>query len=580
MSKNSQFTFSANPSVTMRRTKFQLGYNKLMSANMGTLYPFYFEEVLPGDSFKVHSKILSRITTALVKPAFANIFLDVYYFFVPSRICYDKWVNIFGENTEGHWANVQSYSVPKIPVQFRSVASENKVVSGSVADYLEVPLSTFQNGATSNKYISALPFRAFALIYNDWFRDENYMDPVAVSKGELNSLSDEYLNGDAWSVNNYTGMLPKVSKFHDYMTSLLPSPQKGNAVDVLSNTFLPLSVTNSLSSLGGVPKFNNGDYGRFLQVSSSGELRMVDSVGFSLPQGSLSDGRTVNYSSGSSGGIPFSDTNINVSGVGSKAITDTNLGVTFPNSLNVNDLRLAFQTQKILERDARGGTRYVEYIKSAFGVSSPDARLQRPEFLGGKRLTIGISQVAQTTGASEKELGSLGGYSLSDGDSGFSKAFVEAGYVIGVLCYRQYHSYSQGLDERMTRFDRFDFYDPALAHLGEVAVPKSVLYAGASSDQILGYAPIWTSYRYHNNAICGQMRSDAENSLDVWHIGDEYSNVPTMNAQFLEETPNFLDRVLAVDSSVQDQFILDIYNQVEAVRVMPAHSIPGLIDHY
>lgn len=577
MSKN--FVFNSNSVITMSREKNNVSYGKTMSANLGTLYPCYFEEVLPGDTFKVKSQIISRVTSSFIKPAFANIFLDVWTFFVPSRLCYDRWKEIFGENPNGFWTNnADVVTVPTTPIN-----EQHQVSSRSVANYLGLPVQPVSNA--NQKDVSLLPFRAFALIYNEWFRNQNYIDPVAVSTGEAHSLSNEYINDEEWSTTNYTGRCPKIGKMHDMFSSVLPSPQKGQAVDVIpgvdSSAFLPLQVGTSQADLNGVVKFNNLNYPRFLRVASDGVLD-ASGASHSLSSGSLVGGRTVDFKNGTSGTIPDSDKQIPISGVDGVQITSTNLGIENPvsGSLTVNDLRLAFQTQRILERDSRSGSRYIEYIKAAFGVSSPDARLQRPELLSSKRLSIGISQVAQTTGSADKTLGSLAGYSLNKGSEGFSKAFVEHGYIISCLAFRQFHTYQSGIEQRFTRKSRFDFYDPALAYIGEQPCYKREIFADVPDDEIFGYLPAWTSYRYHNNEISGQMCSNAQDSLDVWHIADEYANAPTANAQFMNETPQFLDRVLSVSSDVQDQFILDIWHDVETVRVMPSNPSPGLIDHH
>lgn len=559
MSKN--FVFNSNPVITMSREKNNVSYGKTMSANLGTLYPCYFEEVLPGDTFKVRSEIISRVTSSFIKPAFANIFLDVWTFFVPSRLCYDRWKEIFGENPNGFWTNnADVVTVPTTPIN-----EDHQVSFRSVANYLGLPVQPVSNA--NQKDVSLLPFRAFALIYNEWFRNQNYIDPVAISTGEAHSLSNEYINDEEWSTTNYTGRCPKIGKMHDMFSSVLPAPQKGQAVDVIpgldTTPFLALKANSSgLTDLDGFMRLNKGN----------------NTNGFMDLQ--ISNGNNLDYKSNVVYGV-FDNTPVGEK-PGSVPVTATNLGIVNPvsDSLTVNDLRLAFQTQRILERDSRSGGRYIEYIKAAFGVSSPDARLQRPELLSSKRLSIGISQVAQTTGSADKTLGSLAGYSLNKGSEGFSKAFVEHGYIISCLAFRQFHTYQNGIEQRFTRTGRFDFYDPALAYIGEQPCYKREIYADVPDDQIFGYLPAWTSYRYHNNEISGQMCSNAADSLDVWHIADEYANAPTANAQFMNETPQFLDRALAVSSDVQDQFILDIWHDVETVRVMPTNPVPGLIDHH
>ena len=555
------FSFSTTPTIKMSRTKMPLSYGRTMSASLGDLHLMYFEEVLPGDTFKCKSKIISRLTSAFLKPAFANIFLDTYYFFVPARLVCDHWKNIFGENTDGAWANTQSYEVPAIPIGI------GKDLVGTVYDDFELPIFDTAPSGTELPLISVLPFRCNALVYNEWFRDQNYIQPMDISKGDV--TSNEVINTNAWSVTNYTGKLPKVSKYHDYFTSVLPSPQKGSAVDVLtgvdSNPFLPLRANGQ----------NFADLEGYMRVNLGASTTPLD-YNLKINGGSpnVAGGRGTVYSQ------PLNSGGSDVYGT---PVTATNLGVANPitTGLTVNDLRLAFQTQKMLEKDAMYGTRYVEYLLGHFGVSSPDARLQRPEFLGGRRLNIGISQVAQTSASTDgQSLGGLAGYSLSDGVTGFSKGFTEHGFILGYCVYRQFHSYQQSLDKRFTRFKRLDFYDPVFANIGNQPVMQSQIYALAPKDNVFGYQEAWADYRYHPNTVTGQMRSVAENSLDIWHLADEYTSAPVASKEFLTETPNYLDRAIAVDSDVQDQFILDIWHDVEAVRVMPLHSVPGLIDHH
>lgn len=337
-----------------------------------------------------------------------------------------------------------------------------------------------------------------------------------IAKGE--PTSNEKINSAPWSVNNYMGKLPKVSKYHDYFTSVLPSPQKGEAVDVLpaiDGGFYPLKANGGiLTELDGFMRFNQGSgtYSKFLALANG-----------------ISD---LGYNGVYTYGDPEAQRPGDVSGVPVKA---TNLGIRInPTAgLSVNDLRLAFQTQKMLEKDAMYGTRYVEYLLGHFGVSSPDARLQRPEFLGGRRLNIGISQVAQTSSSGENgDLADLAGYSLSDGSTGFSKGFTEHGYIIGYCVYRQFHTYQQGLDRRFTRFKRLDYYDPVFANIGNQPVYQYQIYGLAPPENLFGFQEAFADYRFHPNTVTGQMRSVAENSLDMWHLADEYSSAPVASKAF------------------------------------------------
>lgn len=544
-----QYVMSQVPTLRRRRSRFDLSANVKTAINVGDLVPFYCQEVIPGDSMKIDSTCVSRLTSSFFKPIMDNLFLDVYFFYVPSRILYDKFVNIFGENTDSAWANQAEYTVPSLP--------NNQTVSeGTVADYLGLPLGNLGVGN-----VSILPFRAFALIYNDFFRDQNNVQPMHIQRGT--TASSEKLNNSPWSPSNYTGKLPKVAKMHDYFTSCLPAPQKGNAVDVALSGYLPVYARSSeipsdyvntplsfASAMG--TSFTSGHHGLSLDVSQSGD-----------PSGYLVASDTGNPSTGSS------------------EVTPSNLWADLNGATpwTVNDLRLAFQTQRMLERDARSGTRYTEYLQSAFGVSSGDARLQRPEFLGGHRSPISITQVTQTAPQSGEStpLADVAGYSHSMSRARANKGFVEHGYVIGVCCIRQFHSYSQGIQRFWTRSKRTDFYDPVFANIGEQPVYRSELFAGQSG--VFGYNEAWADMRQRPSVITGQMRPKATNSLALWHLGDNYANAPTLSQGFIEETPDYVNRAITVQSDKQAQFILDFYVKNIAIRELPTYSVPGLIDH-
>ena len=532
---------------------FDLSHKHLTSMNVGELTPFMCEEVYPGDTFKLTAHSVIRASSPLLRPTMDNAFIEEYFFYVPSRLCYDKLPNVFGENTESPWANTKEYTIPMIPV---SATSGNTVVSKTVADHLGLPIGKL------GRPVSVLPFRAFAKIWEDWFRDENNVSPMHIQKGDF--VTSENLNTLAWSPSNYTGYLPKVAKFHDMFTSCLPAPQKGDSVK------LPLT--------GDAPVLTRGD-GHDV-TSGIGVI-----WGFN---GSLSQqyGTPILESNGSYGTMYAS--------AGSPA-SSTKIGAMYPKNLiadlsdvtaaTVNDLRLAFQLQKMLERDARGGTRYVEYLLSHWGVSSPDARLQRSEFLGGKSTPLQITQVTQTNGSSEtaenNSLGELGANSLTVARARATKGFVEHGYVIGVACIRQFHSYQQGIRKFWTRSQRTDFYDPVFANIGEQPIYKSELYGldGVANDSVFGYQEAWIQLRKSPNEITGQMRTGVDCSLDLYHLGDYYNNAPTLNEQFINETSTYFDRVLTVKSTVQDQFIVDFYIQNIAYRRLPTYSVPSLIDH-
>lgn len=552
MSKN--FTFNNAPAIQMRRSRITgLSYGVNSSYSMGRAYPFYVEEVLPGDTFKVKSNVVARLTSSFIKPIYGNLFVDVFYFFVPWRLVFDDFPCIFGENKEGYWKQSIETFAPTTP-------GGQTVWTKSVADYLEMPVGECTDP------INILYHRANALIWNEWFRDENYQQPVYIHKGAFHS--SEALNNNEWSPSNYTGLCPPISKYRDYFTSVLPEPQKGDAVDLyLVNQSLPVVTKSATFSIGNdAPPLSLRSRDN---MGSNGYYNVAIKTGAGQQGTKLSGLWAIGNST-----APEVDSGIDTPIVPNNLYVDLNSVAVG----NVNDIRLAFQMQKILERDALG-TRYVEHILNTFGVSNPDSRLQRPELLNASRFPLNIQQVASTSGA-DNSLAKLGAYSLSKGKSGFSKAFSEYGCIIGYVAIRQFHTYQQGLSKRYTRCKRLDYYNPALAYIGMMPVKSTEIYASAPSDDIFGYQRAWSEYRHHQNVVSGQMRSNVFNSLDIWTIADDYSSQPVASDEFIRETPIFLDNAITIPSDEQDQFIFDVWHDVDAIRVMPANPMPGLIDHY
>ncbi len=553
-----QFTFTQTPTIKKPRSRFDLSAKRLTSGNVGELIPFYLQEVYPGDTMKLNATCVSRLSSSFLKPIMDNLFLDTYFFYVPSRLLYNKFVNVFGENTESAWANTAEYDVPQVPISSATVNSK------SVADYLGLPLGNL------GVPVSVLPFRAFAKVYEDWFRDQNNVSPMHIQNGEF--VTSERLNSNDWAPNNYTGKLPKVAKMHDYFTSCLPSPQKGSV------SSLPLATS------GDVAVYSSNTGGNMSLSSSSVKLGRMG--GSSWPTGNF-DLYAVNSSPQTStatlSGLSTSSTlsgTTNAVGFDNLWAKTSDLGI---EPLTVNDLRLAFQLQKMLERDARGGTRYCEYLLSHWGVSAGDSRLQRSEFLGGRRTPINVQQVAQTSeGSKASPLAQVAAFSLTASRARATKGFVEHGFVIGVCCIRQFHTYQQGVQRFWTRSKRTDFFEPVFSNISEQPVYKYELYGTGTSDAVskpFGYNEAWADLRYNPNLVTGQMRSGITESMDLWHLADYYDNAPTLNATFIEETPKYLNRAISVESTEQDQFILDFYVQNIAYRELPTYSIPSLIDH-
>lgn len=594
--KKSNFVFGSVPMIRASRSKFDLSFTHKTSGNVGKLYPFYCQEVYPGDTFKVKSTILARLNSAYLRPVMDNLFQDQYFFFVPSRLVFDKFAQVFGENKGSAWA---VKNPPSIPCFQNTEATGNIALHDNVCAYLYLPVG--EDLKENIKDISLLPARAFALIYDEWFRDENNIQPMNIQKGD--AVASEKLNNNPWSENNYLGKCPSVAKFHDYFTTCLPNPQKGDPVEVgtvaipervlpvtglptdtsseSSNTLLP--ATNHLKTLmtaaGYTPgNINNPGVMRFGMESNQMNWNPGDNYALGVQGGNsnLSNGLGV---AGSSASTPLAG--INRVYVNNLAAYDPGVAL---GATTVNDLRLAFQTQKMLEKDARGGTRYREYILSHFGVSVADSRVQVPEFLGGKRTPLNVQQVAQTSQAStDSPLASLGAYSLSFGQSGFSKGFTEHGYIIGVMCLRYHHTYQQGVERFAFRKNRLDFYDPVFANIGEQPVYKKELFAGAAADDVFGYQEAWADLRKRQSRVSGQLASKATNTLDIYHFADEYSNAPVLSAGFINETDSNFARTIAIanaESADADQFVFDIYCQNEAIRELPVYSVPSLIDHH
>lgn len=589
--KKSSFVFGSVPMIRASRSRFDLSQSIKTSGNVGKLYPFFCQEVYPGDTFKINSTVLARLNSAYLRPVMDNLFLDQYFFFVPSRLVFDKWAQVFGENKAGAWAN----SVAAVVPTFKNTASSGNIaLHDNVCAYINLPVG--QDLGANVKDISILPYRAFALIYDEWFRDENNVQPMQIHKSD--AASSEVLNNNDWAPNNYLGKCPNVAKFHDYFTTCLPSPQKGDAVEIGTVT-LPERVL----PVAGMPVSPNGDSSNdIITVNQQNLSQALNSAGYLydsnqevgyLRGGTSVDGWGVSLpnlspmiSNSSSGdilrGIQGSgyDNSKPIFTLNNLAAYDKGLAL---GSATVNDLRYAFQVQKMLEKDARGGTRYREYILSHFGVSVADSRVQVPEFLGGKRSPLNVQQVAQTSqNTTDSPLASLGAYSLSFGKAGFSKGFTEHGFIIGCMCLRYHHTYQQGVERYAFRKERLDFYDPVFANIGEQPVYKKELFASSDADDVFGYQEAWADLRYRPSRVSGQLASKSTNTLDIYHFGDEYANAPSLNAQFINETDSNFARTIAIDDASgadADQFVFDIYVQNDAIRELPVYSVPSLIDH-
>ena len=554
MSRNANSRFATNPvRLDMSRSKFPRNFSHKTTFNAGQVIPFYVDEVLPGDTFSVRTSKVVRMQT-LLTPVMDNVYLDTYFFFVPNRLVWEHWKQFMGENTESAWIPQVQYEVPQL------TAPSGGWSVGTLADYMGVPTGV------ANLSVNALPFRAYALIMNEWFRSENLTDPLNIPVDDATVTgvnSGNYVSDVAKGGMPYTA-----NKFRDYFSSCLPSPQKGP------------DVTIQTAQLGNAPVVPMATDIPWKQAAAGGGMHwyMADGASSSAPEQTF----TYTYRNSSDAvatqGIAY----------GGSYLWPANLYAQFDNTVSVatiNQLRTAFQIQKFYERSARGGSRYIETLKSHFGVTSPDARLQRPEYLGGNRIPISINQVIQNSGTVQNStpLGDTGAMSLTtDVHSDFTKSFVEHGFVIGVMVARYDHTYQQGLERFWSRKSMFDYYWPEFANIGEMAVLNKEIFAqgNAKDDEVFGYQEAWADYRYKPSRVSGEMRSQYKQSLDVWHLADDYSKLPSLSDSWIREDPNPINRVLAVSDNVSNQFFCDIYVQNYTTRNMPLYSIPGLIDHH
>ncbi len=554
MNRNVESHFALNPTrIDMSRSTFDRSSSVKTSFNVGDIVPFFLEEVLPGDTFNVRTSKVVRMQT-LLTPMMDNVYLDTYYFFVPNRLVWNHWKEFNGENTESAWIPTTEYSVPQI------TAPSAGWSVGTLADYFGLPTGV---GGLS---VSALPFRAYALVMNEWFRDQNLQDPLVVPVDDATVVG---VNTGNFVTDCAKGGLPYIAaKYHDYFTSCLPSPQKGP------------DVTLSVASQGDLP------------IIAKSDITPVSKVPVKVQQFTSSSWNNI---SGGTLGIDSIGAGSNMAvAVGTPSMTSTSIGFSnlwAQNSSSaivatINQLRMAFQIQKLYERDARGGTRYIEVLKSHFGVTSPDARLQRPEYLGGNRVPINVNQVIQQSGTgagADTPQGTVVGMSqTTDSNHDFMKSFTEHGYIIGVMVARYDHTYQQGIERHWSRKTRFDYYWPVFANIGEQAVLNKEIFAQGTvkDNEVFGYQEAWSDYRYKPNRVTGEMRSAYEQSLDVWHLADDYASLPSLSDSWIREDKNTVDRVLAVKSTVSDQLFADIYVSNRATRPMPMYSVPGLIDHH
>ena len=509
--------FSKVPGVSLPRSAFNRSHGLKTTFDAGGLIPFYLDEVVPGDTHKVRTHALARLATP-IHPTMDNMFLETFFFFVPNRLVWDNWEKFMG--SQDNPGDSTDYTIP-------TIVTATPYAEGGLFDYFGIPVNVGNVPA-----FSALPFRGYNLIFNEWFRDENLQDSLVVQTGDSGDFIPDY------NVVNR-------GKRHDYFTSCLPFPQKGPGVDLPLGERAPVFSDTPNGLTVGILSGQNDTIPR--ELSTSGSALTMDTVA------AAAGGMEVDLSSAT--------------------------------AATINDLRQAFQIQKLQERDARGGTRYQELVLAHFGVRGGDARLNRPEYLGGGSTAVNITQVAQTTqdidgaGANTPQ-GNLAGFGTAQvSGHGFTKSFVEHGYIIGLCNVRADLTYQQGLERLWSRKTKYDFYWPALQALGEQSVLNKEIYiSGDANDELtFGYQEAWAEMRYKNSMITGEFRSVNTATLDAWHLSEYYDSLPVLGSSWIQSKPP-IDRIIAVPD--EPHFIMDTYFQVKSVRPMPTYSVPGYIDHF
>ena len=552
--------FSDAPAMYMKRTKFDRSHVYKTTFDSGKLIPVFIDEVLPGDTTRMSVNYFARLATP-IKPIMDNIYLDWFFFFVPNRLVWEHWQNFCFEQEDPDDSSTD-YVIPTVT----ATGNSGNAYIGSLWDYFGLPVNT--SGNLSG--ISALPFRGVYLIWNEWFRDENLQKSVKIQKGDLNEVlnSSRASEQPAWVFTPGSNIAPGLvcpprGKRHDYFTSALPWTQKGPGVSIGLAGTAPIQGTATLTMPNSVGIYTTGSSDFLANVP--GTLNKAGSEEL--------------YQTNAYIGLKSGAGSTSISGVSSNGFY-ANLDES--SIFTINSLRTAFQMQKFYERLARGGSRYTEVLRSFFGVVSPDARLQRPEFLGSFTKMVNVNPIAQTSATDDTSpQGNLSAYGVTAAKfHGFTKSFVEHGYVFGFVCARADLTYQQGINKMWLRSTVYDFYWPTFAHLGEQAIELREIYAqGVEADtSVFGYQERYAEYRYKPSQITGKFRSSVTGgTLDKWHLSQFFSSAPTLNEEFIVENPP-IERIIAVPS--EPEFLLDVGFRYTTVRPMPMFGTPGLVDHF